>query len=129
MHVQEQNVLLRSINESVTPKLLGPDLPLLLALLGDVFPNCVVERMEEEGLKKNFFSLCKERFLVPSKEWVEKAFQFYQIQTLAHGVMVVGPSGSGKTCAWKTLMDAIALTTKVFKFVYFSIFLSFNYLS
>uniref|UniRef100_A0A1X7TGG0 Dynein heavy chain hydrolytic ATP-binding dynein motor region domain-containing protein n=1 Tax=Amphimedon queenslandica TaxID=400682 RepID=A0A1X7TGG0_AMPQE len=33
--------------------------------------------------------------------------QLYQIQLLAHGVMMVSPSGSGKSSAWKVLLKAL----------------------
>ena len=33
--------------------------------------------------------------------------QLYQIQQLAHGVMMVGPSGSGKSSAWRVLLKAL----------------------
>lgn len=36
-----------------------------------------------------------------------QVLQLYQIQELAHGVMMVGPSGSGKSSAWRVLMKAL----------------------
>ena len=33
--------------------------------------------------------------------------QLYQIQLLAHGVMMVGPSGSRKSLAWKVLLKVL----------------------
>ena len=33
--------------------------------------------------------------------------QLYQIQLLAHGIMMVGPSGSGKSSAWRVLFKVI----------------------
>ena len=36
-----------------------------------------------------------------------QVLQLYQIQLLAHGVMMVGPSGSGKSSAWKVLIKAL----------------------
>ncbi len=36
-----------------------------------------------------------------------QVLQLYQIQCLAHGVMMVGPSGSGKSTAWRVLLKAL----------------------
>jgi len=110
---QEQSVIIKAIDESVTPKLVAQDIPLMLSLLTDVFPETTIPRTEAGDLRKVFMRLCRERHLVPSDAWSAKAFQLYQIQTLAHGVMIVGPSGSGKTTAWKTLLDAMAESSGV----------------
>ena len=109
MDAKEQIVIIKAINESVTPKLVAEDISLLMSLLTDVFPNTSIPRTSEGDLRKHFQLLCKQRHLIPSEQWTEKAFQLYQIQTLAHGVMIVGPSGSGKTCAWRTLLDAMGV--------------------
>ena len=39
--------------------------------------------------------------------------QLYQIQLLAHGVMMVGPSGSGKSSAWRVLLKALENLEKI----------------
>jgi dynein heavy chain 1 len=103
----EQEILLRSISETVIPKLVASDVPLFHGLLSDVFPKAGVQEMQMDVLRQKINLICDERFLVPSAEWVEKLLQLYQIQLLRHGVMMVGPSGSGKSCAWQVLLKAM----------------------
>lgn len=52
--------------------------------------------------------VCAERHLIPGNAWVEKVTQLYQIQNIAHGLMMVGPSGTGKSSAWRVLLAAMA---------------------
>ncbi|XP_003391803.1 PREDICTED: dynein heavy chain, cytoplasmic-like, partial [Amphimedon queenslandica] len=65
------------------------------------------------ALRKEIAAVCKDSHLVfeegeqASSQWVDKVLQLYQIQLLAHGVMMVGPSGSGKSSAWKVLLKAL----------------------
>lgn len=112
-------MLLRSICETVIPKLVAEDIPLLYSLLTDVFPGATFVPFDIKALRDKILETCKERFLVEKPEWVEKIFQLYQIQVielmfmyllfqlLCHGVMMVGPSGSGKTAAWGVLLKAL----------------------
>eukprot|EP01114_Cavostelium_apophysatum_P023031 TRINITY_DN854_c0_g1_i2.p1 TRINITY_DN854_c0_g1~~TRINITY_DN854_c0_g1_i2.p1 ORF type:complete len:4577 (-),score=1545.65 TRINITY_DN854_c0_g1_i2:38-13768(-) len=103
----EQSVLLRSVCETIIPKLVAEDIPLLYSLLMDVFPGAVFYPFEVKGLREKISEVCKERFLVERPEWIEKLFQLNQIQLLCHGVMMVGPSGSGKSSAWSVLLRAL----------------------
>jgi dynein heavy chain 1 len=103
----EQNILIRSVCETVIPKLVADDIPLLRSLLSDVFPGSDFQAIEMERIREEIAKICQENFLVANPEWVEKLLQLYQIQVLSHGVMMVGPSGSGKSTAWKTLLEAL----------------------
>ncbi len=103
----EQRILIRSVCETVIPKLVADDIPLLYSLLSDVFPAAKFEPIELADLRTQIEKICKERYLVPNADWVEKLLQLYQIQVLRHGVMMVGPSGSGKTASWKVLLEAL----------------------
>ncbi len=103
----EQEVLLRSVCETVIPKLVAEDIPLLHSLLADVFPGTKLQPLEIKGLLQEISNICKDRALVEKAEWIEKLLQLYQIQGLNHGLMLVGPSGSGKTSAWSVLLQAM----------------------
>ncbi|XP_073960063.1 dynein heavy chain, cytoplasmic isoform X2 [Choristoneura fumiferana] len=125
----EQDILIQSVCETMVPKLVAEDIPLLFSLLNDVFPNVGYTRAEMTGLKNEIRTVCAEEFLVcgegdeqgstwmdkrrqqPSREhhstWIEKVLQLYQICKLNHGLMMVGPSGSGKSTAWRVLLKAL----------------------
>ncbi|KAL0081796.1 dynein heavy chain [Phycomyces blakesleeanus] len=103
----EQQLLISSIRETVVPKLVADDIPLLTSLLADVFPGVHYAPVDLDRLKTELKKVCEERRLVAGDAWMEKVIQLYQIQNIHHGLMMVGPSGSGKSSAWKTLLTAL----------------------
>eukprot|EP01117_Protostelium_nocturnum_P006264 TRINITY_DN2259_c0_g1_i6.p1 TRINITY_DN2259_c0_g1~~TRINITY_DN2259_c0_g1_i6.p1 ORF type:complete len:4259 (-),score=1954.67 TRINITY_DN2259_c0_g1_i6:110-12886(-) len=103
----EQDVLLKSVCETIIPKLVAEDIPLLHSLLSDVFPGTKYSPLQNTDLREKIGQVATKYHLVQSEAWIEKLFQLYQIQLLCHGVMMVGPSGSGKSAAWKTLLEAL----------------------
>jgi dynein heavy chain 1 len=115
----EQEILIQSVCETMVPKLVAEDIPLLFSLLSDVFPGIKYTRAEMKGLKEQIVKVCQEMYLVCDYEeetsgedhnansWMSKVLQLYQISQLNHGLMMVGPSGSGKSSAWKVLLRAL----------------------
>ncbi|KAL8455832.1 hypothetical protein Emag_000406 [Eimeria magna] len=103
----EQKLLLRSVTDTVVPKLVAQDVPLLKSLLAGVFPGADIAALEEKALLAEIERLCAARFLEAKGEWLDKVLQLYQIQKLQHGVMLVGPVGTGKSVAWRVLLDAM----------------------
>ncbi len=110
--IAEEDVLLRSTWETVTPKLVASDRPLFTNLVSSVFPGCKVGSTGNADLSEALISVCKERqfdYDSDENEWMEKILQLNSILELRHGVMLVGPSGSGKSSAWKTLLSALEI--------------------
>ncbi|CAO0793713.1 unnamed protein product [Mucor circinelloides] len=105
--VPEQQLLISSIRETVEPKLVADDIPLLTSLLADVFPGVHYAPVNLDRLKEELRKVCQERRYVPGDAWMDKVIQLYQIQNIHHGLMMVGPSGAGKSTAWKTLLTAL----------------------
>ena len=103
----EQNILLRSVCNTLIPKLVSEDITLFNSLLKGVFPNCVIEEVKEDELKNKIIELCKIRNLLPEEKFIDKILQLYSIQKMHHGVMMVGQSGTGKSAAWKILLEAL----------------------
>ncbi|KAJ3049329.1 hypothetical protein HK097_009672, partial [Rhizophlyctis rosea] len=103
----EQGILIQSIRETVVPKLIADDIPLLQSLVSDVFPGVDYAPVDLDRLKEKIEEVLIERRLVGGELWMEKVIQLYQIQNIHHGLMMVGPSGSGKTVAWQVLLDAL----------------------
>lgn len=103
-------ILIQSVCETMVPKLVAEDIPLLHSLLSDVFPGVKYIRGEMDALRAEVTKVCNELHLVSGEsgsQWVEKVLQLYQITQLHHGLMMVGPSGSGKSMAWKVLLKAL----------------------
>lgn len=112
-NLPEQEILIQSVCETMVPKLVAEDIPLLFSLLSDVFPGIEYTRAQMSGLKEEIRKVCAEQFLVCGEgaeqgaQWMEKVLQLYQISNLNHGLMMVGPSGSGKSSAWRVLLKAL----------------------
>lgn len=49
-NLPEQEILIQSVCETMVPKLVAEDIPLLFSLLNDVFPNVQYTRAEMKGL-------------------------------------------------------------------------------
>jgi len=109
----EQKILLRSVCETLVPKLIADDIPLLSNLLQGVFPGSAIPTIHEPELRENIRKVAKAMLLQPEESFVEKVLQLYQIQRLHHGLMMVGPSGCGKSKAWQVLINALERTDKV----------------
>ena len=110
----EQQILVQSVCDTMVPKLVAEDIPLLQSLVADVFPGIGYRTNELESLRKHILDVCKERHLVAGSEegemghmWMDKVMQLHNIIELHHGLMMVGPSGSGKSSAWRTLLQAL----------------------
>ena len=63
LNLPEQEILVQSVCETMVPKLVAEDIPLLFSLLSDVFPGIKYTRAEMEGLKKQIRKVCQEQFL------------------------------------------------------------------
>ena len=105
----EQNILLRSVCDTVVPKLIAEDVPLLSSLLSGVIPGADIIKIGEEVLRETMKNLCKKHNLLPENAFIEKVLQLNQILRIHHGVMMVGPSGSGKSAAWRLLLESLSV--------------------
>ncbi|GAA5979126.1 hypothetical protein JCM10908_002813 [Rhodotorula pacifica] len=109
--VEEQELLIRSVRETIVPKLVAGDVPLLSDLLSDVFPGVSYRPVDLADLARFIETVCTERRLVADPAWIAKVIQLYQIQNIQHGVMMVGSAATGKSTAWRTLLAAIERLT------------------
>ena len=71
-------ILIQSVMETVVPKLVAEDIPLLHSLLSDVFPGVKYSPGEMAALRREVKKVCQEMFLVYGEgdelgtNWVEK---------------------------------------------------------
>ncbi|KAJ1568194.1 Cytoplasmic dynein 1 heavy chain 1, partial [Cladochytrium tenue] len=107
--IVEQEILIQSVRETMVPKLVAADIPLLQSLLADVFPGVEYVPVSLDALKKGIKEVCSKKLLQDADFWLEKVIQLYQIQNIHHGLMMVGPSGSGKSSAWRVLLEALEI--------------------
>lgn len=77
-NLPEQEILIQSVCETLVPKLVAEDIPLLFSLLSDVFPNVCYTRAEMSKLKEEIRKVCAEEYLVcgegdeQGSHWMEK---------------------------------------------------------
>ncbi len=103
----EQGLTIRSIKETLVPKLVTDDVILLTSLLADVFPGVDAVPADLDSLSQAIAQVCDERHLIMGDAWVAKIIQLYQVQQTAHGLVMVGPPASGKSRAWQVLLAAL----------------------
>ena len=104
---QEQYLLIESVCNTLVPKLVSEDLPLLRSLLIGVFPGMDLVVVEQAQLEVEIKTLCKKNHYEAEPVFITKMLQLYEIQKITHGVMMVGSVGTGKSAVWKTLLAAM----------------------
>lgn len=71
-------ILIQSVCETMVPKLVAEDIPLLYSLLSDVFPGVQYTQAEMKALRKELANVCKMMHLTYGEGdeigslWVEK---------------------------------------------------------
>lgn len=71
-------ILIQSVCETMVPKLVAEDIPLLFSLLSDVFPGVQYHRGEMTALREELKKVCSEMYLTygdgddVGSMWVEK---------------------------------------------------------
>lgn len=103
----ELKVLLESISQTVVPKLVADDVPLLSNLISYVFPGESLFEIENAEIEEEIPNIIDKYQLTLENSWIKKILQLYQVLEIRHGVMLVGPSGTGKSLAWKVLLEAL----------------------
>lgn len=107
LRISEQDLLLRSLQGTIIPKLVPEDVILFESLLQSVFPSVNKAIISEETLIYAIKTICEPDFYCMDNCWLEKLLQLHTIQDIHHGIIIVGPSGSGKTSAWRILLEAM----------------------
>lgn len=91
--------------ETVVPKLVAEDIPLLYSLLSDVFPGVQYQPAEMTALRREIQKVCRERYLIYGEQdelgsqWVSK----------------VKPSEQKQLCEKKLLLCFIVVRAIYFK--------------
>ncbi|EGG00358.1 uncharacterized protein MELLADRAFT_93353 [Melampsora larici-populina 98AG31] len=89
----EQEISIQCVTETIVPKPVADDVPLLTSDL--------------DKLKEHITAVAAKRHLVMGDVWCQKVVQLYQIQNIQHSLMMVGPAATGKSQAWRVLLAAL----------------------
>lgn len=68
----EQNILLKSLCDTLVPKLIAQDIPLLESLLSGVFPGSSLIQLREESIREQMARLQQKFNIVSNDQFVEK---------------------------------------------------------
>lgn len=80
-------ILIQSVCETMVPKLVAEDIPLLFSLLSDVFPGIQYHRGEMTALREELKKVCCEMYLTygdgddVGSMWVEKVSGLEELQS------------------------------------------------
>lgn len=73
----EQNILIKSLCDTLVPKLIQDDIPLLSSLLTGVFPGSNIIQNREGELKDNLIKYASKFNLSPEPNFIEKCMQLF----------------------------------------------------
>ena len=108
----EEDIMVQAMKDMNNGKMTADDLPLFLAIVGDLFPGIETPDTDYGELKDEVVANLIENGLQPTDFIVTKALQLYETKTSRHSVMIVGNSQSGKTTAYRTLQRAMGACCK-----------------
>ncbi|WAR07684.1 DYHG-like protein [Mya arenaria] len=117
----EHALVAQTIEEMISPRLMGEAMPIFKALLKDCFHSlpepppvigAISARTRGFDIDQALETKAKERGLIPHKSWLSKCNQLYNLSSVHHGLIVAGPPGSGKSTCIQTLIDSLSMTPK-----------------
>jgi dynein heavy chain len=101
--VNEEKILIQSMNESNLPKLVGKDVLLFRALVKDLFPGVLIVQNINEALLQDIKSELQSKALQSPESFIKKIFELGETMLVRYGTMILGPSMSGKSTLIRTL--------------------------
>ncbi|XP_053515524.1 dynein axonemal heavy chain 14 [Artibeus jamaicensis] len=105
----ETPIVIEAVREVCLPKFLAEDVPLFEQIIGDIFPQVTVSKVNQIALEKVIFVATQQLGLQQLPAQKEKIIQFHnQLQAFV-GVMLVGPTCGGKTTVRRILERALVL--------------------
>eukprot|EP00762_Andalucia_godoyi_P000483 ANDGO_03248.mRNA.1 Dynein gamma chain len=111
----EPYLLMRTLRDMNTSKLVAEDVPLFLSLINDLFPGMKADKARFPEIEASIQSNIEKSGLQNHGLWIEKVIQLYETSVVRHGIMVVGPSGAGKSRCFEILLKALSECVKPHK--------------
>ncbi|KAG2382014.1 hypothetical protein C9374_005806 [Naegleria lovaniensis] len=105
----EPFLLMRTLRDMNTSKLVAEDVPLFNSLVEDLFPGINPEKRRFPELEKQLEVQIKQAGFENHTPWVEKVIQLYETCLVRHGIMVVGAASSGKSACYSVLLKTLSV--------------------
>jgi dynein heavy chain len=112
----EDQLLLRALEDVNVPKFIKEDIPLFRNIIKDLFPTTVRPVIDNVALMEKVGVSCVNNNIILTESFSNKVVQLYDTIQVRHGLMLVGPSGGGKTMNYKVLKEAITMLDDGSKF-------------
>lgn len=111
----EMRLAVNALRMNTMSKLTANDCRRFDMLIGYVFANTAIDKMQPNALQPFIEQAFEQLHLQPNEKQVEKCLQLYEQLEKRMGVVVLGPPNCGKTTIISLLKQAIANTGKVIK--------------
>ena len=103
------SINLGALRDANLPRLVSDDVPVFLALLGDLFPSVELNRISDATMERTIRQAALDLKLQPEDIFVTRVVQLHELLQVRHSVFVLGRAGTGKTQVWRTLLRTYAL--------------------
>ncbi|EFC37691.1 hypothetical protein NAEGRDRAFT_81845 [Naegleria gruberi] len=105
--LNEEQLMLRALNDVNLPKFVSADIPLFNGIIKDLFPTTEHQKVDYSALENALIQTCAEMNLQPVPYFIQKIIQLYEMIIVRHGLMLVGFPMSGKTASYIVLKSAL----------------------
>ncbi|KAK8860630.1 hypothetical protein M9Y10_012295 [Tritrichomonas musculus] len=107
LNANESFLLVQTIRDCTSPRLISADIPLFEYIIKDVFPEVESEKVTSENLVTFITNSFNSFNFQPLPIYVSKSVELFETTIVRHGIMLIGGSLSGKSVSWKVLSDAL----------------------
>lgn len=111
----EMRLAVNALRMNTMSKLTASDCKRFDMLIGYVFANTIIDKMQENVLQQSIVQAFDQLHLQQNEKQLEKCLQLYEQLEKRMGVVVLGPPNCGKTTIISLLKQAILNTGKVIK--------------
>ncbi len=106
---EEDQLLLRALEDVNVPKFTKEDIPLFRNIIKDLFPLTQRPQIDYSDLFTKINIACANNNILPTESFLQKLIQLYDTIQVRHGLMLVGPAGGGKTMNYTVLKDSLTM--------------------
>jgi len=94
---------MRALRDFNLPKIVTDDIPVIMGLIGDLFPALDVPRKRDLDFEKAIKIAAIQLKLQPEDNYVLKVVQLQEIIDVRHSIFILGNAGTGKSQVWRGL--------------------------